>query len=160
MNKIKSYFLPLSLLLIVLTVFSCGGGGDDGPSLTPEEQRLVDLAGTSGVTWVATSVTFGGAPANGLENFSMTIRGNATSKTYTSTDGDPFFGASGTWDFNGNNINEVIFDGDNSNVYSISLNASATPPTLTMTVDYTRSGGVAAGVSGADGRYVFNLEKQ
>lgn len=159
MKRIKSYFLALSL--ISLAILSSCGGKDDGPSLTPEEQQLVDLAGTStGVTWATTSVTFDGAPSDFFTDLTITFRGTATSKTYTSTNGTPLFNASGTWSFNGTNINQITFDGDTGNVYTISVNASATPATLVMTVNYTASGGVAAGVNGANGTYVFNMEKQ
>lgn len=162
MKRIKSSLLLLSLIsLSILSSCGGGGGGDDTPQLTPAEQRLVDLAGSStGVTWATTSVTFDGAASDFFSDLTLTIRGTATSKTYTSTNGSPLWGASGTWDFNGTNIDQVIFDGDGGNVYTISVNASATPATLTMTVNYTASGGVAAGVNGANGTYVFNMAKQ
>lgn len=160
MKKINSYFLVLCLLTITL-LSSCGGGGDDTPELTPEEQRLVDLAGTAqGVTWATTSVSFDGASSDFFSDLTITFRGNATSKSYASSNGSPLFSANGTWDFNGTNIGELIFDGDASNVYSISVNADATPATLVMTVNYTASGGVAAGVNGANGTYVFNMQQQ
>lgn len=163
MKRIKSYFLILNIIGLAI-LSSCGGGGgggDDTPQLTPEEQRLVDLAGTStGVVWATTSVTFDGAASDFFEDLTITFRGNATSKTYTSTNGNPLFGASGTWDFNGTNIGEIIFDGDSGNIYSITVNASASPSTLVMTVNYTASGGVAAGVNGANGTYVFNMAQQ
>lgn len=150
------------LLILSLVAFATAcGGGDDEPDLTPEEQRLVDLAGTeSGVTWATTSVTFDGAPSEFFSDLTITFRATATSKTYTSTNGTPLFNASGTWDFDGTNINALVFDGDGGNVYTVSVNASATPPTLTMTVNYTASGGVAAGVNGANGTYVFNMAQQ
>lgn len=161
MIKIKNLILTV-LCLAMITALSCNGGdngGDDPVPLTAEEQRLLDLGGSTGVRWVATSITQDGAPANGLENFSITMRGTETSKTYTSTDASPFLSASGTWDFNGTNINQLIFDGDSDNVYSISnLNTTATPATVRLTVNYTNpSGGVAAGQNGT---YVFNLEAQ
>jgi len=158
MKRIKSYFLALTFISLA-TMSSCGGK-DDGPSLTPEEQQLVDLAGTTGVTWATTSVTFDGASSDFFSDLTITFKGSATSKTYTSTNGTPLFSASGTWNFNGTNINQITFDGDAGNIYSINVNASATPATLVMTVNYTASGGVAAGVNGANGTYVFNMEKQ
>ena len=156
MKKLKTFFLILGLISLSV-IASCGGGGDDTPDLTPEEQRLVDLAGTTGVTWKAVSVTFDGAPANGLDNFSVTFRGNATSKTYNSVDGDPFLGASGTWNFVGTNINQITFDNNTDNVYNLSLNTSSSPSVLTMTVNYTSDGGTRAGASGT---YVFTLQQQ
>lgn len=155
----RTKYLLLSLLtLFSFAVLSCGGGGDDSPTLTDEEQRLLDLGGTSGATWIATSITFGGAPATGFESFSLTLRGTATSQTYESVDGDPLFQANGTWDFNGANINELVFDGNTSNVFTISnLNTSATPATVTLTVNFTAQGGAAAGT---DGLYILNLQAQ
>lgn len=158
MNRIKN--LSICLLFIAFaTLTACGGGdgdGDDTPDLTAEEQRLVDLAGTTGVTWEATSITFDGAPADGFDNFSITFRGNAISKTYTTVSGSPVFGASGTWDFNDGNLNQLIFDGNDNNIYTLSgLNTVA--KTVTLTVNFTSNGGAAFGT---DGLYVFNLEQQ
>ncbi|OEK01894.1 hypothetical protein BFP97_10365 [Roseivirga sp. 4D4] len=158
--RTKNYLLSL-LVLISFSVISCGGGGGDGddtPTLTPGEQRLVDLAGSSGTTWVATSITFDGAPATGFDNFSLTLRGTATSKTYTSIDGDPLFGASGTWDFNGTNINQILVDGNSDNIFTISnLNTTATPNTVRLSVNFTADGGAAFGTSGL---YVLDLQEQ
>ncbi len=158
---LKTKHLITSLLAIaafsLLFLSSCKNGSDDEP-LTAEEQRLLDLGGSSGVTWVATSITFQGAPATGFDNFSVTMRGTETSKTYTSTDADPLLNASGSWDFNGTNINQLVFDEDSDNVYSISnLITEATPATLTLTVNYTEPGGTIEGVNGT---YVFNLQAQ
>ncbi|GEM_PF-6241677 len=158
MKQSKSLLL-IFILLAFSALSSCGG--DDVPDLTPEEQRLVDLAGTeSGVTWATTSVTFDGAPSDFFGDLTITFRGTATSKTYTSTNGVPLFNASGTWAFSGTDIGKLVFDGDGGNIYSINVNSSATPATLTMTVNYTASGGVAAGVNGANGTYVFNMAQQ
>ena len=154
--RLKYYIFSL-LIVASFGLMSCGGGDDDTPALTAEEQRLLDLVGTSGSTWEATSITFDGAPATGFDNFSFTLRGTATSKSYSSIDGDPLFGASGTWAFNGTNINELIFDGNDGNVYTLSnLNTTATPSTLRLTVSFTSDGGAAAGI---DGLYVLNLQE-
>lgn len=161
MIKTKNLILTIAAFAVIL-MFSCGGddgGGDDTPQLTEEEQRILDLGGSTGITWVATSITQDGAPANGFDNFSLTLRGTASSKTYNSVDADPLLSSSGTWDFNGTNLNQIVFDGDSDNVYAISnLNTTATPATVTLTVNYTNpAGGVAAG---ANGTYVFNLQAQ
>lgn len=157
MMRLKNISLTL-LLLLAFTALSCGGGGGDDTPLTPEEQRLVDLAGNGGTTWTATSITFEGAPATGFDNFSLTLRGDASSKTYTAVDGDPVFGNSGTWDFNGTNINQVVIDGNSNNIFTISnLNTTATPNTVRISVNFTASGGAAAGTNGL---YVFNLQEQ
>ncbi len=152
----KHYILSL-LVVLTFSTLSCGGK-DDTPALTAEEQRLLDLGGTSGVTWVATSITFDGAPATGFDNFSLTLRGTATSKTYTSVGGDPLFAASGTWGFNGTNINQLIFSDDDSNVFTLSnLVTTTTPATARLSVNFISDGGAAAGTSGL---YVLSLSAQ
>lgn len=157
MIRTKYYILSL-LVLMSVSVLSCGGGGgDDEPELTAEEQRLLDLVGTSGSTWEASSITFDGAPAIGFDQFSFTLRGTATSKTYSSIDAGPLFAASGTWDFNAGNISQLIFDGNDGNIYTLSnLNTTATPNTLRLTVNFTANGGAAFGT---DGLYVLNLRE-
>jgi len=158
MTRIKN-LLTCLLFVSLATLTACGDGGDGGdntPELTAEEQRLVALAGTSGVTWVATSITFDGAPADGFTNFSITFRGNATSKTYTTVSGSPVFAASGTWDFNSGNLNELVFDGNSGNVFTLS-SLNTVQGTVTMTVNFSSNGGAAFGT---EGLYVFNLEEQ
>ena len=159
MKIIKSIRVYLALCIVSGLVLGLSCGDDEPTPPTPEEQRLLDLGGSAGVTWAATSITQDGAPAQGLENFSITFRGTETSKTYSSTDASPFFVASGTWDFNNDNIGQLIFDGNSDNVYVISnLNTETTPATVTLTVNYTNpSGGV---ISGQSATYVFNLEAQ
>jgi len=154
----KTLFFLICFFALSLMV-SCGG--DDEPDLTPEEQRILDLVGTTGITWKATTVTLDGAPANGLDNFSITLRSANTIKSYSSVDSDPFLNPTGSWSFNGTNVDQLIFDEDDANIYGISnINSSANPATLTLTVNFTKGGGLAAGIQGADGTYVFNLEAQ
>jgi len=161
MIRIK-HFIFLLISVCALSLSSCGGGsggGDDTPTLTAEEQRLLDLVGTTGVTYVASSITFNGAAATGFDDFTLTLRGTASSKTYSTTDGDPVFKATGSWAFNGTNINQILIDGNSSNTFAISsFNASA--GTFTLTVNFVASGGVAAGTASTNGTYVFNLVKR
>ena len=155
----------LSFLLIAicaLTLSSCGGGGggDDTPALTAEEQRLLDLVGTTGVTYEATSITFENAPATGFDDFTLTLKGTASSKTYSTTDGEPVFKLTGgTWAFKGTSISEILIDGNANNTFVIS-SFNATAGTFTLTVDFVANGGVAAGTASTNGTYVFNLVKQ
>tara|TARA_R110001592_G_scaffold247812_2_gene509956 strand:- start:5173 stop:5652 length:480 start_codon:yes stop_codon:yes gene_type:complete len=153
----------LSFLLIAicaLTLSSCGGGGgDDTPALTAEEQRLLDLVGTTGVTYEASSITFNGTAATGFDNFTLTLRGTASSKTYSTTDGDPVFKASGSWAFKGTSISEILIDANSNNTFVIS-SFNATAGTFTLTVNFVANGGVAAGTASTNGTYVFNLVKQ
>lgn len=156
MLKTKTLSL-LAIAMVSIIMFSCKGKGED--PLTPEEQRLIDLAGSTGVTYTASSITFEGSPATGFDSFSLTLRGNETSKTYSTVDGDPVFSASGTWDFNGTNVNQIVIDNNTSNVFNIS-NFDASAGTFTLTVNFVSNGGVAAGTNSTNGTYVFNLVKQ
>lgn len=156
MIRFKNYLLAFTAIAVMFTL-ACGG--DDGPTEpTAEEQRILDLAGTTGSTWIATSITQDGAPANGFDNFSLTMR-SGTSLTYSANNSTPLIAASGPWAFNGTNLNQIIFNGDSDNVFNVSnLNTTATPATLTLTVNFTNpNGGTAAGASGT---YVFNLQAQ
>jgi hypothetical protein len=154
MQKFKSLLLTL---LVVTTFIGITGCGDDEPDKSPIDQRCEEIGGASGKTWTASSITFESAPAAGFDNFSLTL--NCSAKSYSATDGDPIFAATGTWDFNGGNVNELIFDGNEGNIFTISgLNTSSSPQTMTLTVDYIAPGGVANGVAGTDGRWIFNLE--
>lgn len=154
MIRIKNYLLAFTAVAVM---FSLACGGDDGPSEpTAEEQRIIDLAGDTGVTWTATSITQDGAPANGFDNFSLTFRTGA-SLTYTANNSTPLIAASGPWEFNNGNLNQIIFNGDSDNVFNISnLNTTATPATVTLTVNFTNPNSGAA--AGASGTYVFNLQ--
>lgn len=161
MNRIKASIFTLLFISLSFAVSSCGGN-DDEPGLTPEQERLLALAGSTGTVWNATSISFEGGPANGFDNFSLTLIGddpNAT-LTYRSNDGEPLFASSGTWTF-GSSINQIIVDGDETNPFNISeFNADNTPATMTLTVNFTANGGVANGISGTDGLYVLELEAQ
>ena len=168
MNRLKTLLLSL-LAIFSFALVSCGGGsggGDDTPEPTAEEQRILDLAGSSGSTWIATSVLFEGVQSDSFENFTLTLRGTLTgNKSYQSSNGTPVFNANGTWALSSTNINQITIDGNSDNVFTISnFNADASPATLTLTVNFTASGGGSAngvdGVEGTDGTYVFNLQAQ
>ena len=159
MRNFRSTLFLITLLTAVCSITACGGG-DDEPGLTPEEERLLALAGTTGTRWTATAISFEGGPASGFDNFSLTLFGDDPDQTltYTSIDGDPLFLSSGTWSFNGSNINELIVDEMDDNVFTIgNFNADNTPATMTLSVNFTAGGGVAAGVNGTDGLYVLEL---
>jgi len=162
MQKLTSKLLTLLMIVATLAFTACGGSGDDDP-ISDEAQRLLDLAGTEGTVWNATSITFDGAPASGFDNFSLTLFGSeSTPLTYTSVDASPLLEPSGTWAFNGTNIDQIVLDGNTTNIWVVSnLDTDTAPATMTLTVDFTAPAtGVAAGVAGTDGTYVFNLEAQ
>jgi hypothetical protein len=152
MKKFK--FLLFALLSI--TILACGGN-DDGPEPTPEELRLIDIAGTgNGITWSAASVTFEGSPSSDFDGMTLTLRTASAGETYSSTNGDPVFSSSGTFALNPSNLNQITIDGISNNIFNITnLNADATPATMTLTVNFTDPGGTIEGINGT---YVFNLQ--
>ena len=162
MLRLRSTLNLFFLAVTLVAVSACGGsgGGDDTPPLTPQEEAALDIAGASGTRWTATSISFDGAPANGFDNFSLTLRGTDPngSLTYSSVSGDPIFNSSGSWSFNGTSTTQFIIDGNSTNVFTISgLTANEN---MTLTVNFTSGGGVAAGTTGTDGTYVFTLVAQ
>ena len=165
MQRLRNTLLTLLMVALAATMTACGGGGGDDPQLTPEEERLLALAGSTGTTWNAVGVTFDSAPDDRFDNFSLTLRGTDPEAVlnYSSQNGDPVFKPSGTWEITGvsSTTTTIIIDSNTNNVFTISnLNTSVTPATMTITVDFTSGGGVAAGSSGTDGRYVFNMQAQ
>lgn len=162
MQKTNSLLRSFFFLAIITIVSACGPKEDP---ITPEEQRLLDLAGSTGTTWNATSVTYDNAPDDRFDGLSLTLRGTdpLAALTYSSTNGAHVFNSSGTWELTSVTTSSatVIIDNNTSNEFTISnLNTDATPATMTIRVNFTSGGGVAAGSSGTDGSYVFNFEAQ
>lgn len=148
-------FKFLLLALFSISILSCGG--DDSPDPTPEELRLIEIAGSgNGITWSAASVTFEGSPSVNFDGMTLTLRTASAGETYSSTNGDPVFSSSGTFALNPSNLNQITIDGNSNNVFNITnLNSSASPATMTLTVNFTESGGT---IEGTNGTYVFNLQ--
>lgn len=148
-------FKFLLFALISMTILGCGG--ENNPPPTEEELRLIEIAGTgNGITWTAASVTFEGSPSTNFDGMTLTLRTASGGETYGSTNGDPVFNSSGTFALNATNLNQLTFDGNSNNVFSITnLNSEASPATMKLTVNFTESGGT---IEGTNGTYVFNLQ--
>ena len=148
-------FKFLLFALITISILSCKG--DDNPDPTAEELRLIELTGSgNGIIWTAASVTFEGSPSANFDGMTLTLKTASAGETYSSTNGDPVFSSSGTFALNATNLNQITIDGNSNNVFNITnLNSSTTPATMTLTVNFTESGGT---IEGTNGTYVFNLQ--
>lgn len=148
-------FKFLLLALISMSLIACGG--DDDPAPTAEELRLIEIAGSgNGIVWTAASVTFEGSPSANFDGMTLTLKTASAGETYSSTNGDPVFGSSGTFALNPTNLNQITIDGNSNNVFNITnLNSETSPATMTLTVNFTESGGT---IEGTNGTYVFNLQ--
>jgi len=138
-----------------MTILACGG--DDNAPPTEEELRLIEIAGSgNGITWTATSVTFESLAVTFFDGMTLTLRTASTGETYSSTNADPVFGTNGTFAINPSNLNQITIDGNANNIFNITnLDSESTPATMTLTVNFTETGG---GIEGISGTYVFNLE--
>lgn len=150
------WFMAVALFALA----ACGGGGDgDGggnpdPQPTPEQQQTAKIAGTNSKTWRASAITLNGAPAQNYDTqtFSVTF---TTAKNYSTSAGDPIFRASGSWNYQNDNLNSLIFDNDQNVVATVSnLNAQGTQMTLTIDFELQSAG---SRVEAINGTYVFNL---
>ena len=156
MNSIKYKSLLLSLIAVLCVGSLACGGDDNGGGLTDEQQRLLDLAGTTGVTWTNSTVTFEGQPLTSFEGSTITLTVSGTSGSYTSTGEwvDLLGSSSGTWGLATGNINQIIFNGDLDNVFNISNFSTTGNPSATLTVNYTSN---SSGASGTSGTYVISI---
>ncbi|MEQ8475281.1 hypothetical protein [Fulvivirga sp.] len=141
-------YISLSVLLIgLLTIASCKDDSDPAPSAI-EEQLTALLNG--GSNWVLSNdgVTKDGFDVTGqFTGFKLTI-GN---KTYTTENGlSPVWETSGIWDFQNDNPNLVLRDGDTS----ITLSLSGGNLTMTFMADGASTGGRTKSISG---EYEFHL---
>ncbi len=146
------------LALFIFSLTACGGGGDGGgdpdPQPTPEQQQTAKIAGTNSKTWRASTITLNGAPAQNYntQTFSITF---TTAKNYNTNAGDPIFRASGSWNYQNDNLNSLIFDNDQNVVARVSnLNSQGTQMTLTIDFELQSAG---SRVEAINGTYVFTL---
>jgi hypothetical protein len=111
----KKVIIIFSYFLLMLS-FSCSSDKKDTEpkKKSPEELAVEKLAGTSATTY---SINNGGSIKRNnfdetvfYQNFSL--RFSATSKTYTSTNGDLLFEPSGTWEFVGSNYDKIKLSGN------------------------------------------------
>ncbi|MEM8965760.1 MAG: hypothetical protein AAGE93_05045 [Bacteroidota bacterium] len=137
------YLLIAGLTALLL---SCDEeGGDDGPATNDEQQQIERLA----KTWIADQVTYDGVNVTSVDftDFTITFSGD---NTWTTEDGDPAFGASGTWEFAEDDLNTVIMNGI---PVSITTSTDAALLRLRFTLDNTPVGRT----EGITGEYTFDL---
>ncbi|MTI37908.1 hypothetical protein [Fulvivirga lutimaris] len=141
-------YISLSVVLIsLLTIVSCKDDTEPAPSEI-EEQLTALMNGNSKWTLGNDGVTKDGFDVTSqFAGFKLTI-GN---KTYATENGlSPVWEVSGNWDFENENRNQIIRDGDTS------INVSLTNGNLvlTFTAGAVPTGGRTESVSG---EYQFNL---
>ncbi|MEQ9426471.1 MAG: hypothetical protein RJQ09_18760 [Cyclobacteriaceae bacterium] len=140
-------FLTYSLFAALVVFASCGGGDDDDDDdvvePTPLEQVVASLTNNgAGATWASSSSSLDGVAAEGWENFQITINGNASGGTYsTSGAADAtVWPASGTWTFSNTTGTKAIRQPD-----GIELDITASDNALTLSFDIPegRTNGIA-----------------
>ncbi len=158
MKKIN--FLLTTVLILGLTIYSgCGSTGTD-PQDTPAKLRLAELEGT----WSATagSVTRDGLAEPAYDNFTLTISGTLTddntnvvnTSSYTTNDSaNPAVFPSGTWAFDGTNVNSIVRGtGIKMNIDGVTESA--------LVIEFTLNAeGTANRTSGLAGSWIFTLSK-
>lgn len=150
------------LLLAGLLIFTACKDDDTTFAPSSEETQVMLLAGESGKTWDATSITFesGPPPSNMLEGEGFSITFNPDG-TYTSVNGNPAFFSSGTWMIKGAGTPElelytIIKDGNTAN--EVSYTPDLIGNNLELTFDVPADGGSFGRFSGLGGTFVFVLE--
>jgi hypothetical protein len=148
MKKYSFLYSILSVVVLVLAVTlldSCKG--DDDPSPADKNKKTI-----SSGTWQVSSVTVGGVDQTALfTGFTLQF---TSAGAYTSTNGAPVWGASGTWSFKDKTgIVVVRDDGKEVGVSTITKESLV----LTMTWDKTTLG--SGRVSSVAGEHVFTFTK-
>jgi len=145
MKTIKNIFL-LMIIGSFVTVMSCGGNDDPGPS---DEDRFVG-------TWTASSVTLDNADVTNpsYSNFTITFNDDGS---YITAGGDPIFtNTGGFWSITSSTETSFTLSMDGTTV-----SASFGADDATMTLSFTASDEqIGAKVDGLVGEYVFSLTKQ
>lgn len=145
--KILKY-IALSIVLIgIVTVIGCKDDSDPTPS---ELEQQLDALMNGGSNWVLGNdgvIKDGFDVTSQFAGFKLTI-GN---KTYSTENGlSPVWETSGTWDFQNDNPNLVLRDGETS----ITLSLSGGNLTMTFMAEGATTGGRTKSVSG---EYQFHL---
>ena len=161
--------IALSRLFILALIISLASSCDKESTPTPdpptaEETALEKLVGPSGSqNWgilETGSVTRDGRVVTELyENFELLMRGNATSKTYSSKNNNDLFDGSGNWSFTSTNFDKFQLTGTKP--------AAGRDITFTVTGDNLRldftipaPGARINGTLAVAGSYTFNLLKK
>ena len=161
--------IAVSRLFILALIISLASSCDKESTPTPdpptaEEIALEKLVGPSGSqNWgilETGSVTRDGRVVTELyENFELLMRGNATSKTYSSKNNNDLFDGSGNWSFTSTNFDKFQLTGTKP--------AAGRDITFTVTGDNLRldftipaPGARINGTFAVAGSYTFNLLKK
>lgn len=163
--KIASIRLFL-LALIISFAASCGGDSSPTPPDPPtaEEIALEKLVGASGSqNWGIIgggSVTRDGRIVTDLyENFELLMRGNATSKTYSSLNNNDLFDASGNWSFTSTNFDKFQLTGTKP-AAGREITFTQTGENLRLDFTIPAPGARINGTFAIAGSYTFNLLKK
>ena len=106
------------LLLSTTLLFSCGDDdGDGGPQKTAEELATEELTGTTGsqVWAIGTSGSVskdGSLQTAEFTEFEIRFISNNTGRSYTTKGGNLLFDTSGSWGFEGSNLDKIILSGN------------------------------------------------
>ncbi len=144
----QSHLKHLMLGILLITCFGCGGGGDDGPTETQQEQAFALLAGN----WTLNSIALDGQNVNSdYSGFSLSF----TNGGFTTTNAGALFNSIGTWQWADATAANIITLDDGKEVTIVELTTSSF--TFTFTVNST--GGVANGINGLAGNYRISVNK-
>ena len=154
----KKSILKLSVLLALLAVgISSCGDDDDGPTLNDLQLRTNELE----ATWAVSTFTLPDpALTSDYSDLEVTITGNDSELgggTFVTQNGSPLFAASGTWSFEGDSENTLIFTQSADANVRILVN-SVTETTLSIEVEATDPDN--GRITTIFGNYTFELEKQ
>ncbi|WP_246535262.1 hypothetical protein [Litoribacter ruber] len=113
---IKHLLKGFLALTILIAASACGSETPEPDQKTPEQLATEELADDGSATWTVAqggSVTKDGANQTDLFNgFSITFNASGQSRTYSSSNGQGIFDASGNWSLAGSNLDRVILTGD------------------------------------------------
>lgn len=162
MFKMKNFriLFPFAIILCLVFMASCKKDDDGGGEQTQEQIETARLV----KTWEYENVTLEGAqPGEDYTGFTLTITANedATNKSYSTTNGQSAWPASGTWDFvDGTDFNTIRrSDGIEMTITEL----TATNLTLSFTItedDVAKFGQRTQEAQGVVGEYVFELVAQ
>ena len=148
--KTLKYIWSSAFVALLLTIASCGGGGDDPTPATDTEAQKVTSQLTSG-TWKINSVTVDGINKNDLFT-NMTIV--FTSSGFTTTNGGVVWPAIGTWSF----VDPTAKAITRSDAVTVSLDA-ITDTSLTLSLTWTKTTLGGGRINSIAGKHVFVLKK-
>jgi len=146
MKKINSLYIASSVLLFFAVSVLSSCGGKDSPSASEVNQGIL-----SSGTWKISNVTVDGVDQTSLFT-GLTLQFTASS--YTTTNGDPVWPATGTWSFTDDTATSVKrSDGVIVGISSISETG------LVLTLDWTKTTLGTGRVKSVAGAHVFTFTK-